>query len=200
MVPADIRLLHSKDLFITQSALTGESEPVEKTSTVLDSYSTSLDCNNVCFIGATVASGSTYGVVIQTGKSITFYKIAKIVSDKKQLSSFDKGIRKVSKIILITMSIICLIIFLIKGLRNHFGQNNGWIDAFTFSLAAAIAIIPEMLPMIITLNLSKEAIEFSKEKAIINNINSIQIFGSMNVLCTDKTGILTEDHIIFKNI
>lgn len=202
MVPADLRLLYAKDLFITQSALTGESEPVEKTSVVLDNYSTTLDCNNVCFMGTTVASGSAYGVVIQTGKNTIFGKIAKIVSDKKPLSSFDKGIRKVSKIILITMSIMCLVIFLIKGLRNHFIPNgllnNGWIDAFTFSLAAAIAIIPEMLPMIITLNLSKEAIKFSKEKAIIKNINSIQTFGAMNVLCTDKTGTLTEDHIILQ--
>ncbi len=201
MIPADLRLLYSKDLFITQSALTGESEPVEKTSIVLPNYSTTLDCNNVCFMGTTVASGSAYGVVIQTGKNTIFGKIAKIVSDKKPLSSFDKGIRKVSRIILITMSIMCLIIFLIKGMRNHFSlnnSNNGWIDALTFSLAAAIAIIPEMLPMIITLNLSKEAIKFSKEKAIIKNINSIQTFGAMNVLCTDKTGTLTEDHIILQ--
>lgn len=203
MVPADMRLLYAKDLFITQSALTGESEPVEKTALVPDKVLSALTCNNICFMGTTVASGSAYGIAVQTGKNTFLGKVAKAVGAKRPQTSFDKGIKKVSHIILITMAIMCLIIFIIKGLRNQFGGidllgKNAWVEALTFSLAAAIAIIPEMLPMIVTLNLTKEAIKFSKQKAIIKNVNAIQTFGAMDVLCTDKTGTLTEDHIILQ--
>ncbi len=203
MVPADMRLLYAKDLFITQSALTGESEPVEKTAAIPEKVTNALNCNNICFMGTTVASGSAYGIAVQTGKNTFLGKVAKAVGAKRPPTSFDKGIKKVSHIILITMAIMCVIIFLIKGLRNQFDASfdpskNAWIESLTFSLAAAIAIIPEMLPMIITLNLTKEAIKFSKQKAIIKNVNAIQTFGAMDVLCTDKTGTLTEDHIILQ--
>lgn len=203
MVPADMRLLYAKDLFITQSALTGESEPVEKVATIPEKVTNALHCNNICFMGTTVASGSAYGIAVQTGRNTFLGKVAKAVGAKRPQTSFDKGIKKVSHIILITMAIMCVIIFLIKGLRNQFDTSfdpnkNAWIESLTFSLAAAIAIIPEMLPMIITLNLTKEAIKFSKQKAIIKNVNAIQTFGAMDVLCTDKTGTLTEDHIILQ--
>jgi len=202
MVPADMRLIYAKDLFITQSALTGESEPVEKTAAVNLEATNALYCNNICFMGTTVASGSAYGVVVQTGNNTFLGKVAKAVGAKRTESSFDKGIKKVSRIILITMSIMCAIIFVIKGFRNQFGgfftKGNPWVSALTWSLASAIAIIPEMLPMIITLNLTKEAIRFSKNRAIIKNVNAIQTFGAMDVLCTDKTGTLTEDHIILQ--
>ena len=201
MVPADMRLLYAKDLFVTQSALTGESEPVEKLAITLDQATSALNCNNLCFMGTTVASGSAYGIAIQTGGSTFLGKVAKAVGAKRPPTSFDKGVKKVGQIILITMAIMCLIIFIIKGLRNQFvigGMDQPWVESLTFSLAAAIAIIPEMLPMIITLNLTKEAIKFSKQKAIIKNVNAIQTFGAMDVLCTDKTGTLTEDHIILQ--
>ncbi|XQP55633.1 MAG: magnesium-translocating P-type ATPase [Mycoplasmoidaceae bacterium] len=203
MVPADMRLLYAKDLFITQSALTGESEPVEKTAGAIEDATNALYCSNICFMGTTVASGSAYGVAVQTGNSTFLGKVAKDVGAKRPQTSFDKGIKKVSQIILITMVIMCLIIFIIKGLKNQFDpasitDKNAWIESLTFSLAAAIAIIPEMLPMIITLNLTKEAIRFSKQKAIIKNVNAIQTFGAMDVLCTDKTGTLTEDHIVLQ--
>lgn len=203
MVPADMRLLYAKDLFITQSALTGESEPVEKTAITPTEVGNALSCTNICFMGTTVASGSAYGIAVQTGKDTFLGKVAKAVGAKRPQTSFDKGIKKVGHIILITMAIMCVIIFLIKGLRNQFdpsfdANKNAWIESLTFSLAAAIAIIPEMLPMIVTLNLTKEAIKFSKQKAIIKNVNAIQTFGAMDVLCTDKTGTLTEDHIILQ--
>lgn len=201
MVPADMRLLYAKDLFITQSALTGESEPVEKLAVTLQDATNALSCNNLCFMGTTVASGSAYGVAVQTGASTFLGKVAKAVGAKRPPTSFDKGVKKVGQIILITMAIMCLIIFVVKGLRNQFvikGMDQPWVESLTFSLAAAIAIIPEMLPMIITLNLTKEAIKFSKQRAIIKNVNAIQTFGAMDVLCTDKTGTLTEDHIILQ--
>lgn len=203
MVPADMRLLYAKDLFITQSALTGESEPVEKTAIIPNEVKSALSCANICFMGTTVASGSAYGIAVQTGSSTFLGKVAKAVGAKRQPTSFDKGIKKVSHIILITMAIMCVVIFLIKGLRNQFDPSfdpskNAWVESLTFSLAAAIAIIPEMLPMIVTLNLTKEAIKFSKQKAIIKNVNAIQTFGAMDVFCTDKTGTLTEDHIILQ--
>lgn len=200
MIPADMRLLYAKDLFITQSALTGESEPVEKTITINKDVTNALYCNNICFMGTTVASGSAYGIVLQTGKATFLGKVAKAVGAKRPETSFDKGIKRVSQIILLTMAIMCLIIFIIKGTRNYllFPDVSAWTESLTFSLAAAIAIIPEMLPMIITLNLTKEAIKFSKQKAIIKNTNAIQTFGAMDVLCTDKTGTLTEDHIVLQ--
>ncbi|MCQ3907931.1 MAG: magnesium-translocating P-type ATPase [Mycoplasmoidaceae bacterium] len=201
MVPADMRLLYAKDLFITQSALTGESEPVEKIAKTIPDATNALSCANICFMGTTVASGSAYGVAIQTGSATFLGKVARAVGAKRPQTSFDKGIKKVSHIILITMAIMCMIIFIIKGLKNQFsigGMEQPWVESLTFSLAAAIAIIPEMLPMIITLNLTKEAIKFSKQKAIIKNVNAIQTFGAMDVLCTDKTGTLTEDHIILQ--
>jgi len=199
MVPADMRLIYAKDLFITQSALTGESEPVEKTTTLNADARNPLYCNNLCFMGTTVASGSAYGVVVSTGKTTFLGNVAKSIGGKRPQTSFDKGIKKVSNIILITMLATCLIIFIIKGCRNQPTLGGkGWIESLTWSLAAAIAIIPEMLPMIITLNLTKEAIRFSKNKAIIKNVNALQTFGAMDVLCTDKTGTLTEDHIILQ--
>lgn len=121
MVPADMRLLYAKDLFITQSALTGESEPVEKTAAVPDKVLSALTCNNICFMGTTVASGSAYGIAVQTGKDTFLGKVAKAVGAKRPATSFDKGIKKVGQIILITMLVMCLIIFIIKGLRNQFG-------------------------------------------------------------------------------
>ncbi|MCQ3908970.1 MAG: HAD-IC family P-type ATPase [Mycoplasmoidaceae bacterium] len=119
MVPADMRLLYAKDLFITQSALTGESEPVEKTALVPDRVLSALTCNNICFMGTTVASGSAYGIAVQTGSATFLGKVAKAVGAKRPPTSFDKGIKKVGQIILITMAIMCLIIFVIKGTRGY---------------------------------------------------------------------------------
>lgn len=198
MIPADMRLLSAKDLFVTQSPITGESEPVEKNATAINSaINNLLDCKNLCFMGTTVASGYGYGIAIQTGKNTFFGRIANLLTAKRDHSSFNKGIRKVSFIIIITMLVMSLLIFLINGILKT-DSDNKWLEALTFAMAAAIGIVPEMLPMIVTLNLSKEAIKFGKQKAIIKNIDSIQTFGAMDVLCTDKTGTLTEDHIVLQ--
>lgn len=199
MIPCDMRLFYTKDLFITQSIISGESEPVEKIAQPITQNITNiLNCNNICYMGTTVASGSAYGIAIQTGKSTFLGKIATIIAGKRPKTNFDKGIKKVGIIIVEIMSLMSIIIFLIYGLITHRGVMQSWIKALIFSLSVAISIIPEMLPMIVTLNLAKEAIKFSRQKAIVKNINSIQTFGAMNVLCTDKTGTLTEDHIILQ--
>ena len=199
MIPCDMRLLYTKDLFITQSIISGESEPVEKISQPITQNITNvLSCNNICYMGTTVASGSAYGIAIQTGKNTFLGKIAAIIAGKRPKTNFDKGIKKVGIIIVETMSLMSVVIFLIYGLIAHEGIMQSWIKSLIFSLSVAISIIPEMLPMIVTLNLAKEAIKFSRQKAIVKNINSIQTFGAMNILCTDKTGTLTEDHIILQ--
>ncbi|WEK82923.1 MAG: magnesium-translocating P-type ATPase [Mycoplasma sp.] len=203
MIPADMRILSAKDLFVTQSALTGESEPVEKFATAANSGINSvLECNNLCFMGTSVSSGSAIGVVINTGKNTIFGKIAKLLNAKKTRSSFDKGIRAVSWILIWTMLVLTLAVFIIVGATNKNISNNDntnvWLKALTYALAIAVGLTPEMLPMIVTLNLAKEAVKLSKQKTIVKTINSIQSFGAMDVLCTDKTGTLTEDKIILE--
>lgn len=202
MIPADMRILSAKDLFITQSSLTGESEPVEKFATPINENTKSaLDCNNLCFMGTSVSSGTAIGVVVNTGKNTIFGKVAKLLTSKTRKSSFDQGIRSVSWILIWTMLVMSLIIFIIAGTYTNRGIDNmttRWIDALTYALAIAVGITPEMLPMIVTLNLAREAFNLSKQKTIVKKINSIQSFGAMDVLCTDKTGTLTEDKIILE--
>ncbi len=196
MIPADIRIIYSKDLFINQSSLTGESEPIEKFSSNKGHVQNALECQNMCFMGTNVANGSGKGIVVSTGQDTYFGKIAKSINRKKPQTNFDKGIKSVSFIIIISMIIMSLLVFILKGLLGN--EINPWINALLFSLATAIGIVPEMLPMIVTLNLAREAFRLSKQKTIVKNINSIQSFGAMDVLCTDKTGTLTEDKVILE--
>lgn len=202
MIPADMRILSARDLFITQSSLTGESEPVEKFMyPVKEEYDGSaLDCNNLCFMGTSVSSGSAIGVVVNTGKNTVFGKMAKILNQKRAKTNFDKNIFKVSWMLIIAMIIMSIIVFVIQGLLNKEASEAGsrWLYALQFALAIAVGLTPEMLPMIVTLNLAKEAYKLSKQKTIVKNINSIQSFGAMDVLCTDKTGTLTEDKIVLE--
>lgn len=200
MIPADMRILTCKDLFITQSSLTGESEPVEKTSNefLVDKNTMALECSNLCFMGTTVASGSAKGIVIQTGKKTYLGTIANLISKKRPKTSFDKGIKKVSWLLIQVMVLMVLIVFLINGFKPSINDSNPWIESLIFGLSIAVGLTPEMLPMIVTLNLSKDAIKFSKQSTIVKNINSIQTFGAMDILCTDKTGTLTEDKIILQ--
>lgn len=199
MIPADLRIIQAKDLFITQSALTGESEPVEKFAKKLDdSTNSALDANNLCFMGTSVSSGTAYGIVINTGKNTIFGKLAKALSSKKTKTSFDKGIAQVSWVLIWTMLVMCLVIFIIWGVKGNGTTDNKWLTALNFALSIAVGLTPEMLPMIVTLNLAKEAYKLSKQKTIVKNINSIQSFGAMDVLCTDKTGTLTEDKIVLE--
>ena len=201
MIPADLRIIAAKDLFITQSSLTGESEPIEKFSDVYKGDTNSaLECNNICFMGTSVSSGSAIGVVINTGKNTFLGSIAKALNRKTPKSSFDTGIASVSWILIWTMLVMALIVFAIYGSVNFvkYHDTNQWINALTYTLAVAVGLTPQMLPMIVTLNLAKEAFKLSKQDTIVKNINSIQSFGAMDVLCTDKTGTLTEDKIVLE--
>ena len=183
MIPADIRIIQAKDLFINQAALTGESMPVEKTPTV----------DSVAFMGSSVVSGTALGVVIKTGLATEFGEISKRLSSINQPTSFDKGINKFVWLMIRAMVVLVIVICAI----NYFTKGN-FMEALLFSLAVAIGLTPEMLPMLVTINLSKGAIAMSKKEVIVKRLNSIQNFGAMDVLCTDKTGTLTLDRIVLE--
>jgi len=194
MLPADIRLMKTKDLFISQAAMTGESDPLEKTIEI----ETSLDKNiteyqNIAFMGSNVISGTGIGVVIATGDNTLFGKIAKDVSQKKAQTNFELGINDVSWLLIRLMAVMVPIVFVINGITT-----NDWLGAFLFGLSIAVGLTPEMLPMIVTSNLIKGASGMAKEGTIIKNLNSIQNFGAIDILCTDKTGTLTQDKIVLE--
>lgn len=196
MVPADIRIIESKDLFISQSSLSGESEPIEKFSSMKrfnrdgDSI---LELDDICFMGSTVISGSAKGIVFNTGSSTYLGTIAKSISGERATTSFDRGIGKVSFLLIRFMLVMIPFVFLINGLTK-----GDWFEAFIFAISIAVGLTPEMLPMIVTANLSKGAVTMSKKKCIVKNLNAIQNFGAMNILCTDKTGTLTCDNIVLE--
>src|ERR1700733_4717995 len=183
MIPADIRIIQAKDLFINQAALTGESMPVEKTPTV----------NSVAFMGSSVVSGTALAVVVKTGLATEFGEISKRLASIDQPTSFDRGINKFVWLMIRAMVLLVIVICAI----NYFTKGN-LMEALLFSLAVAIGLTPEMLPMLVTINLSKGAIEMTKKDVIVKRLNSIQNFGAMDVLCTDKTGTLTLDRIVLE--
>lgn len=195
IIPADIRILSSRDLFVGQSSLTGEAEPVEKyedwkTVGTEEQSITLSDLSNLCFMGTTVVSGSAVAVVIATGSSTYFGSMAKTIVGKRELTSFDKGVNSVSWLLIRFMLIMVPIVFLINGLTK-----GNWLEAFLFAIAVAVGLTPELLPMIVTTNLAKGAIRMAKRKTVVKKLNAIQNFGAMDILCTDKTGTLTEDRI-----
>lgn len=196
IIPADLRIIESKDLFITQASLTGESEPVEKFSNVenIDKKETNpLYLKNICFMGTNVISGTATAIVLFTGKNTYFGSMSKLITVKKAKTNFDKGIEKLSLFLINLMIIIVLLIFIINSINKH-----DWFSAFLFAISVAVGLTPEMLPVIISVNLTKGAISMSKKRTIVKNINSIQNFGSMDVLCSDKTGTLTENIVILQ--
>ncbi|MDR0437983.1 MAG: magnesium-translocating P-type ATPase, partial [Bacteroidales bacterium] len=196
MLPADVRIIESKDLFISQSSLTGESDAVEKTSELIDEYKNTknvVECNNLCFMGSSVVSGSAIGVVFATGQQTYFGTIAKSLTGVRAQTSFDKGINSVSLLLIRFMLVMVPFVFLVNGVTK--GE---WFNAFLFAISVAVGLTPEMLPMIVTSNLAKGAVAMARRKTIVKNINAIQSFGSMNILCTDKTGTLTEDQIVLE--
>ena len=182
MIPADIRIIQAKDLFINQAALTGESMPVEKTP----------GANSVAFMGSSVVSGTALGVVIKTGLATEFGEISKRLSSINQPTSFDRGINKFVWLMIWAMIALVAFICVVDSFKDKF------MDALLFSLSVAIGLTPEMLPMLVTINLSKGAIAMSKKDVIVKRLNSIQNFGAMDVLCTDKTGTLTLDKIVLE--
>lgn len=194
MIPADMRILHAKDLFITQSALTGESVAVEKISNAAKgSYDTVTECPNLAFMGSNVISGSAMGVLVATGDDTIFGELAKNVTDKPVETTFEKGVNSVSWLLIRFMLVMVPLVLFINGFTD-----GDWMEATLFALSIAVGLTPEMLPMIITTCLAKGAVAMSKEKTIIKNLNSIQNFGAMDILCTDKTGTLTQDKVVLQ--
>lgn len=196
MIPADIRITEAKDLFVSQSSLTGESDAVEKVpelSSKSPKTGSVIELNNICFMGSNVISGSALAVVIATGNDTYLGTIAKNITGKRAQTSFDKGINNVSLLLIRFMLVMVPFVFFINGFTK-----GDWFEAFLFAISVAVGLTPEMLPMIVTSNLAKGAIKMSKRKTIVKNLNSIQSFGEMNVLCTDKTGTLTKDKIVLE--
>jgi P-type Mg2+ transporter len=195
MIPADLRLLETKDLFINQSALTGESMPAEKFAHAYEQQNLddAFDLPNVCFMGANVVSGYATGVVVRTGGHTFFGKLADEIAGRRVPTAFDQGINRFTWLMIRFIAVMVPVVFLINGLTKH-----DWLEALLFAVAVAVGLTPEMLPMIVTVNLAKGAIAMSRKKVIVKRLNAIQNFGAMNILCTDKTGTLTQDRIILK--
>ena len=195
MIPADLRILEAKDLYVGQSSLTGESDAVKKqvdTNISLEEIDNLSDLDNICFMGTNVISGSAKGVVIKTADNTYFGKVAYTISTGKPKTSFQKGIESISKLLIKFMLILIPLVFIFNAWKHDV------LLAFTFAVAIAIGITPLLLPVILSSSLSKGAIRMSKKKTIVKKIDSIQSFGSMNILCTDKTGTLTEDKIVLE--
>ena len=191
MVPADVRIISTKDLFISQSYLTGESEPVEKVVEASPAGQTDplpLEC--LAFMGSNVISGSAQGVVVNVGDHTVFGSIAQQLMAKKPPTSFDNGINSISWVLIRFMMVMVPVVFLLSGLRS-----SNWMDSFLFALSVAVGLTPAMLPTIVSANLAKGAVALSRKKVIIKDLDSIQNFGAMDVLCTDKTGTLTQDQV-----
>ncbi|HCL84356.1 MAG TPA: magnesium-translocating P-type ATPase [Chitinophagaceae bacterium] len=194
MVPADVRVLHAKDLFLNQSALTGESLPVEKNADPAPSVKGNpLDACNICFLGSNVESGTATAMVVNTGDKTNFGSLASHIVGQEVSTSFDKGINKFTWLMIRFIMVMVPVVFFINGFSRH-----NWLEAFLFALAVAVGLTPEMLPMIVTVNLSKGALSMARKKVIVKRLNAIQNFGAMDVLCTDKTGTLTQGKIILE--
>jgi P-type Mg2+ transporter len=194
MVPADLRLLEAKDLFINQSALTGEAMPAEKFAHASDvKAGDPFDMPNLCFMGANVVSGYGTGMILRTGVNTFFGKLADEIAGRRVPTAFDQGINKFTWLMICFIAVMVPMVFLINGLTKH-----DWLEALLFSVAVAVGLTPEMLPMIVTVNLAKGAMAMSRKKVIVKRLNAIQNFGAMDVLCTDKTGTLTQDRVILK--
>ncbi|HLV42884.1 MAG TPA: HAD-IC family P-type ATPase [Brumimicrobium sp.] len=193
MIPADCRVIESIDLFIGESMLTGESLPVEKMPLAIANQENKppIELTNLCFMGTNVVSGSAKVIVIATGSNTYFGSIGKSIVGKSPETKFDIGIKSVSHLLIRFMLVMVPIIFLVNGLVK-----GDWIEALLFSIAVAVGLTPEMLPVIVTATLAKGAMSMSKHKVIVKRLNAIQNLGAMDMLCTDKTGTLTLDKIV----
>jgi P-type Mg2+ transporter len=194
MIPGDVRLVSAKDFFVIQATLTGESLPVEKSDAAdtREKVST-IERNNLCFLGTSVETGSATAVILATGVHTYFGKVARSLSGQQLDTAFDRGVKRFTWLMIRFMLVMVPLVFVINGLNKH-----DWHGAFFFALAVAVGLTPEMLPMIVSVCLSKGALAMSRKKVIVKKLNSIQNFGAMDVLCTDKTGTLTMDHVILE--
>ncbi|MDE6623215.1 MAG: magnesium-translocating P-type ATPase [Alistipes sp.] len=196
MVPADLRIVESKDLFISQASLTGESESIEKHPEVQGKRfrkGSVVELDNICYMGSNVVSGAATGIVFATAGDTYLGTIAKSIAGHRATTAFDRGIAKVSMLLIRFMLVMVPFVFLVNGLTK-----GDWLDAFLFAVSVAVGLTPEMLPMIVTANLSKGAVAMSRKKTIVKDLNAIQNFGAMNILCTDKTGTLTCDRVVLE--
>jgi Mg2+-importing ATPase len=193
MVPADLRLIAAKDLFINQSALTGESMPVEKFAGADSAAKTALEAGCLCFMGSNVVSGSATAVVAATGVNTYFGALAGSLVGQRVQTSFDRGVSRFAWLMLRFMLVMAPLVLAI----NWFTKGN-FFDAFMFAVAVAVGLTPEMLPMIVAINLAKGALKMARKDVIVKRLNAIQNFGAIDVLCTDKTGTLTQDRVILE--
>ncbi len=205
MVPADLRLVRSRDLFVSQAILTGESLPVEKhdeleagtekgsSSDARDDTRSALDASNRCFMGTNVVSGQATAIVVATGTRSYFGSLARAVVGKRPPTAFDRGVNSVSWLLIRFMLVMVPIVFVINGVAK-----GDWLQALLFAISVAVGLTPEMLPLIVTANLAKGAVALSKRKVVVKRLNAIQNLGAMDVLCTDKTGTLTQDRVILE--
>ena len=190
IIPADLRIIDSKDLFLNESVFTGESILVEKNNKVNNNAKEIFDINNICLMGTSVVSGRGEGIVINTGFNTYLGKVGKEVNTKKEVTNFDKGIKNITKLLIRYMVVVCLVVIVIDGIIK---QNIS--EAFLFALSVAVGITPSMLPMILNVNLTKGSKSLANKKTLVKNIASIQNLGAIDILCTDKTGTLTENNI-----
>jgi Mg2+-importing ATPase len=215
MIPADVRLLSSRDLFVSQAILSGESIPVEKYDTLSSVVGKStdgtndanaakssapsapqigtLDLSNICYMGTNVVSGLATAVVVATGADTYFGSLAKSIVGQRAMTSFDRGVNSVSWVLIRFMGVMVPVVLLLNGFTK-----GDWVQAFFFAVSVAVGLTPEMLPMIVSANLAKGALIMSRNKVVVKRLNAIQNFGAMDVLCTDKTGTLTQDKIILE--
>jgi len=190
MIPADVRLLTCRDVFLTQASLTGESLPVEKFATAGDDGH-ALEQKNLCFLGTAVESGVATALVVETGRRTYLGTIASTLTGEPPKTAFDEGVERFTWLMIRFILVMVPLVFVINGLTKH-----DWREAFFFAVAVAVGLTPEMLPMIVSVSLSHGALAMSEKKVIVKRLNAIQNFGAMDVLCTDKTGTLTQDHVI----
>ena len=193
MLPADVRILTAKDFFVSQASLTGESEPIEKTPNVNAQKESVTDYSNIAFMGSNVVSGSATAVAVCVGDSTLFGSMASAVAGEAVETSFTKGVNAVSWVLIRFMMVMVPLVFFINGITK-----GDWLEAFLFGISIAVGLTPEMLPMIVTTCLAKGAVSMSKKKTIVKNLNSIQNFGAIDILCTDKTGTLTQDKVVLE--
>ncbi len=194
MVPGDVRILTSKDLFVSQGSLTGESLPVEKFHDAgTTAVSSPTELSNICFMGTSAQSGTATAVVVTTGGQTYLGSMAGAITEDEPPTSFDQGLDRFTWLMLRIMAVMVPLVFLINGFTKH-----DWKSAFFFAMAVAVGLTPELLPMIVSVCLSKGALAMSRKKVIVKRLNAIQNFGGMDVLCTDKTGTLTEDRVVLQ--